>query len=123
MRARRAIGACSLTVALAGSGLVAAAGTSQAATAQTAAKGCYVTASSAKVRSKASTGSTTVGVAYKGNRCQEKDVVIKGSHFWYKVRMITGNAKGETGWIRDDLLHTSADDTGTCIPEDPSCHS
>ena len=82
--------AFALTVALAGSGLVAAAGTSQAATAQTAAKGCYVTASSAKVRSKASTGSTTVGVAYKGNRCQEKDVVIKGSHFWYKVRMTTG---------------------------------
>lgn len=111
MRARRAIGALTLTVALAGSGVVATTGTAQAA-----AKGCYVTASSAKLRSKASTSSTTVGIAYKGNKCSEKQVVVRGSHFWYKVKMTTGNARGKTGWIRDDLLHTSADDTGTCTP-------
>jgi uncharacterized protein YgiM (DUF1202 family) len=121
MQMRRAITALSLTTALAGSGLVglvAAAGTADAA-----AKGCYVTSKSATIRSKASTSYTPVGIAYKGNRCAEKDVVVKGDYFWYKVRMTTGHAKGKTGWIRDDLLHTSADDTGTCIPEDPSCHS
>jgi hypothetical protein len=121
VRARIAIGAISLTAALAGSGLVATAGTAQAATGQAAAKGCYVTASSAKVRSKASVSSTTVGIAYKGNRCSEKDVKVIDSGIWYRVKMTTGNAKGKTGWIRSDLLHTSADDTGTCIPEDPSC--
>ncbi|MER5572402.1 SH3 domain-containing protein [Streptomyces massasporeus] len=110
-----------MTIALAGSGLAGAVAT--AGTAQAAAKGCYVTASSAKLRSKPSTSSTAVGIAYRGNRCSEKDVVIRGNHFWYRVKMTTGNARGKTGWIRDDLLHTSADDTGTCIPEDASCHS
>ena len=121
LRARRAIGALSLTVALAGSGLVGLVAT--AGTAEAAAKGCYVTAKSANLRSKPSTNSTAVGVAYKNNKCSEKDVVIRGNYFWYKVKMTTGNAKGKTGWIRDDLLHTSADDQRTCIPEDTACHS
>ncbi|MGW2725360.1 SH3 domain-containing protein [Streptomyces sp. NPDC001492] len=116
MQIRRVITALSLTAALAGGGLVATAGTAEAA-----AKGCYVTASSANLRSKASTHSTVVAVAYRGDKCSEKDVKVITSGIWYKVRMTTGNAKGRTGWIRSDLLHTSADDTGTCIPEDPSC--
>ncbi|MGW1037560.1 SH3 domain-containing protein [Streptomyces antibioticus] len=117
LRIRRAATALTLTAALAGSGLVVAAGTAEAA-----AKGCYVTAKSANIRSKASTSSTSVGMAYKGNKCSEKDVVIKGSYFWFKVKMTSGNAKGKTGWIRDDLLHTSGDDVHTCIPEDTACH-
>lgn len=116
MQIRRVATALTLTAALAGSGLAA------AGTAEAAAKGCYVTAKSANIRSKASTSSTSVGMAYKGNKCSEKDVVIKGSYFWFKVKMTTGNAKGKTGWIRDDLLHTSGDDVHTCIPEDTACH-
>ena len=117
MQIRRTITALSLTAALAGSGLIAVAGTAEAA-----AKGCYVTAKSANLRSKASTHSTAVGVAYKGNKCSEKDVKVNDSGIWYRVKMTTGNARGKTGWIRSDLLHTSANDTGTCIPEDTACH-
>ncbi|UQA91368.1 SH3 domain-containing protein [Streptomyces halobius] len=118
MQIRRSIAALSLTAALAGSGLVAAAGTAQAVP-----KGCYVTASSAKLRSKASTSSTAVGVTYKGNKCSEKDYDWKNGYSWIKVKMTTGNAKGKTGWIRGDLVHTMAEDIPTCIPEDQSCHS
>ncbi|MEU0061256.1 SH3 domain-containing protein [Streptomyces sp. NPDC006334] len=118
MQIRRAITALSLTAALAGSGLVVAAGTAEAA-----AKGCYVTASSANIRSKASASSTAVGVAYKGNKCSEKDYAYKGGYGWTKVKMTTGTAKGKTGWIRDDLLHTAAEDVHTCIPEDTACHN
>ncbi|MFD4555252.1 SH3 domain-containing protein [Streptomyces sp. NPDC058469] len=116
MRARRAIGALSLTIALAGSGLA------LAVPAEAAAKGCYVTAKAANLRSKASTSSTAVGVAYKGNKCSEKDYAYKGGYSWTKVKMTTGNAKGKTGWLRDDLVHTAAEDVHTCIPEDESCH-
>ncbi|MBX7471245.1 SH3 domain-containing protein [Streptomyces sp. MAG02] len=114
---RRAATALTLTAALAGSGLVVAAGTAQAA-----AKGCYVTASAANLRSKPSTSSTAVGVAYKGNKCAEKDYDYKGGYGWTKVQMTTGNAKGKTGWLRDDLVHTAAEDVHTCIPEDTACH-
>jgi hypothetical protein len=117
MQIRRAAAALTLSAALAGSSLIAVAGTAEAA-----AKGCYVTAKSANLRSKATTHSTAGGVAYKGNKCSEKDVKVNDSGIWYKVKMTTGNAKGRTGWIRSDLLHTSADDVHTCIPEDESCH-
>src|SRR3954470_5482287 len=99
MQIRRAVTALSLTAALAGSGLVGLVAT--AGTAEAAAKGCYVTAKSANLRSKASTSSTAVGVAYKGNKCSEKDWDYKGGYGWTKVKMTTGNAKGKTGWIRD----------------------
>ncbi|GAA2267104.1 hypothetical protein GCM10010145_46940 [Streptomyces ruber] len=116
MQIRRAVTALTMTAALAGSGLAA------AGTAEAAAKGCYVTASAANLRSKPSTSSTVVGVAYKGNKCSEKDWNWSGSYGWTKVKMTTGNAKGKTGWLRNDLVHTAAEDVGTCIPEDASCH-
>ncbi|MEW2372519.1 SH3 domain-containing protein [Streptomyces sp. NPDC006656] len=116
MKLRKTVTAVSLTAALAGSSLIATAGTAQAA------GGCYVTASSATLRSKATTSSTAVGVAYRGNRCTERDYAYSGGYGWTKVTMTTGNAKGRTGWIRDDLTHTAAEDIGTCIPEDVACH-
>ncbi|MFB6884135.1 SH3 domain-containing protein [Streptomyces noursei] len=96
---------------------------SHAALVAAAPKGCYVTASSAMLRSKASTSSTAVGITYRGNRCSEKGYDYHGGYGWTKVTMTTGNATGKTGWIRDDLLHTMAEDIPTCIPEDESCHS
>jgi uncharacterized protein YgiM (DUF1202 family) len=101
LRARRAIGALSLTVALAGSGLVAAAGTSQAADGR-----CYITASSANLRSKATTKSTALGVVYKNNKCSKTDLHWNSNLTWVKVKMVSGNAKGKKGWIRADLVHT-----------------
>ncbi|MFF2332005.1 hypothetical protein ACFVVE_39415, partial [Streptomyces sp. NPDC058103] len=66
MKLRKTVTALSLTAALAGSGIIATAGTAQAA------GGCYVTASAATLRSKATTSSTALGVAYRGNRCTEQ---------------------------------------------------
>ncbi|MEU8526465.1 SH3 domain-containing protein [Streptomyces sp. NPDC048629] len=83
-----------------------------------AAGGCYVTASSATLRSAPSARSTALGVAYRGNRCKEKD--WRGG--WTKVAMTSGGAKGATGWVRDDLVHTAAEGVRTCIPEDVACH-
>ncbi|MFE7659161.1 SH3 domain-containing protein [Streptomyces bottropensis] len=116
MKLRKSITTLSLAAALAGTGLVATAGTAQAT------GGCYVTASSATLRSKATTSSTALGVAYRGNKCTERDYAYSGGYGWTKVTMTTGNAKGRTGWIRDDLTHTAAEDVGTCIPEDVACH-
>lgn len=79
---------------------------------------CYVTASSATIRSAPTSASTALGVAYRGSRCKERD--RRGG--WIKVAITNGGAKGRTGWVRDDLLHTSADDVRTCIPEDVACH-
>ncbi|WP_328373248.1 SH3 domain-containing protein (plasmid) [Streptomyces sp. NBC_00445] len=107
MRTRKAITALSLTVALSGSGLVAVAGTAQAADSR-----CYITASAAKLRSKATTNSTALAVVYKSNRCSLKDLNANGT--WAKLRMTTGNAKGKTGWVRSDLVHLPAVDT--CTP-------
>ncbi|WP_405872384.1 MULTISPECIES: SH3 domain-containing protein [unclassified Streptomyces] len=117
MRIRQAMTALSLTASLAVPGLVLAAAPAQAAS------GCYIKASSANLRSKASTSSTSLGVAYKNNKCTEKTSTYAGGHSWYKVKMTTGNAKGVTGWVRDDLIHLPGDDVGTCIPEDTSCHT
>nr|WP_163017167.1 SH3 domain-containing protein [Streptomyces chartreusis] len=71
---------------------------------------CYITASSAKLRSKATTNSTAVAVAYKNNKCNDLDYT--GS--WVKLRMTTGNAKGKVGWVRRDLVHEPTVDT--CTP-------
>jgi uncharacterized protein YgiM (DUF1202 family) len=107
MRIRRAVTALSLTAALAGSGLVTAAGTAQAADNR-----CYITASSANLRSKATTNSTALGVVYKGNRCSFKDQNGRGT--WTKLKMTSGNAKGRTGWVRTNLVHLPTVDT--CTP-------
>jgi uncharacterized protein YgiM (DUF1202 family) len=117
MRVRRAMTALSLTATLAVPGLLLAAAPAEAAS------GCYITASSANIRSKASTGSTSLGVAYKNNKCTEKSSTYAGGYTWYKVKMTTGNAKGKTGWVRDDLIHVPEDDVHTCIPEDTACHT
>ncbi|WP_428957354.1 SH3 domain-containing protein [Streptomyces sp. cg35] len=106
-RIRRAATALALTAGLAASGLVAA-GTSEAA-----AKGCYITAKAASLRSKPSSRSTSVGVVYKGNKCSDRSSAYSGGHSWWKVKMTTGNAKGRTGWIRGDLVHPAAADVPT----------
>ena len=84
-----------------------------------AAGGCRVTASSATIRSAPTARSAALGVAYRGSRCTERD--WRGG--WTKVTVTSGTAKGRTGWIRDDLVHTAAEDVRTCIPEDVACHS
>ena len=103
----------SLTTALPGSAVLGAVDTAHAA------GGCRVTASSATVRSMPAAGSTALGVAYRGDRCKERD--YRGG--WSKVTLTSGTAKGRTGWIRDDLVHTPSEDVRTCIPEDIACHS
>lgn len=65
-------------------------------------KGCYVTASSATVRSRPSSNSTAVGMAYKGDRCAVKQSDTK----WTKLRM----KGGPTGWVATRLLHTPDED-------------
>jgi uncharacterized protein YgiM (DUF1202 family) len=90
-----------LTTALAGTGIVAAGGTAQAADGR-----CYITASSAKLRSKATTNSTALGVAYKGNKCSTTDLAFNSSGTWVRIKMTSGNAKGKKGWVRSDLVHT-----------------
>ncbi|WP_338692667.1 SH3 domain-containing protein [Streptomyces sp. Q6] len=97
---RRVVTALTLAAAVTGAGLVAA-GSSEAA-----AKGCHVTAHAVSLRSKPSSRATSVGIAYKGNKCSEKDW---GTN-WTKVKMTSGNAKGRTGWIRNDLIHRAAED-------------
>ncbi|MCQ4213895.1 hypothetical protein [Streptomyces longispororuber] len=104
---RRTVTALTLTAGLAASGLVAT-GTVEAAT-----KGCYITAKAASLRSKPSSHSTSVGIVYKGNKCSDRDAAYQGGHSWWKVKMTTGNAKGRSGWIRSDLLHTAAEDVPT----------
>ncbi|MGI5414023.1 SH3 domain-containing protein [Streptomyces chartreusis] len=104
MRARRAVAALSLAVAMTGSGLVV------AGSAQAADNRCYISASSATLRSKATTNSTAIAVAYRNNKC--KDLDYKGS--WVKLRMTSGNAKGKVGWVRKDLVHEPTVDT--CTP-------
>ncbi|MGW2725359.1 SH3 domain-containing protein [Streptomyces sp. NPDC001492] len=109
MRARRAIGALTLTAALAGSGVVATTGTAQAADNR-----CYITASSANIRSKASASSTALGVAYKNNQCSKTDLKWNSDLTWVRIKMTTGNAKGVRGWVREDLVHVPTVDT--CTP-------
>jgi uncharacterized protein YgiM (DUF1202 family) len=109
MQIRRAVTAASLAVAVAGSGLVAVAGTAQAADNR-----CYITASSANLRSKATTNSTALGVVYKNNACSKTDLDWNAKGTWVKVKMTSGNAKGKRGWIRADLAHTPTVDT--CTP-------
>ncbi|MFG2334692.1 hypothetical protein ACGFMM_34535 [Streptomyces sp. NPDC048604] len=83
-----------------------------------AAGGCYVTVSSATIRSGPAADSAALGVAYRGAWCAEKD----WARGWTKLTVTSGRAKGKTGWVRDDLVHTEAEDVRTCIPEDVACH-
>jgi hypothetical protein len=109
-RIRSLAAALSLTVALSGS-VAAVASPAQAAPK----KGCYVTAKAATIRSKPKTSSTAVGIAYRNQTCKELDWAYpKGSYTWTKVKMTKTK---KVGWIRDDLLHTAAEDVHTCIPE------
>lgn len=118
MRIRQTMTALSLTAALAAPGLVI-----TAAGAAEAASGCYITASAVNLRSKPKSNSTAVGVAYKGNKCTEKGYDYRGGYGWFKIKMKNGNAKGKTGWVREDLVHTPSEDVHTCIPEDDACHN
>ncbi|MFF6852767.1 SH3 domain-containing protein [Streptomyces antimycoticus] len=67
------------------------------------------------IRSKASTHSTAVGVAYKGQTCKASDY----SNGWDKIKL---KKTGVVGWVRSDMVHTPDDDVHTCVPEDPACH-
>ena len=102
-----------LAAALSASALAATVDTAQAA------GGCYVMASSATIRSTPAARSTALGLAYRGDRCKEKD----WRSGWTKVTLTSGTAKGRTGWVRDDLVHTASENVRTCIPEDVACHS
>ncbi|MFI9801995.1 MULTISPECIES: SH3 domain-containing protein [unclassified Streptomyces] len=99
MQIRRTVVAL-LTTALAGTGIVAAGGTAQASDNR-----CYITASAVNLRSKATTNSTALGVAYKGNKCSKTDLKFNSGQTWVRIKMTSGNAKGKRGWVREDLVH------------------
>ncbi|MFD9484163.1 SH3 domain-containing protein [Streptomyces sp. NPDC059991] len=73
---------------------------------------CYITASAANVRSRPTTHSTAVGVAYRGWTCDAIDTTPYST--WAKVRI---RRTGVVGWVRDDLVHTPGEGVPTCIPE------
>ncbi|GGP95399.1 hypothetical protein GCM10010278_86470 [Streptomyces melanogenes] len=75
---------------------------------------CYITASAANVRAKATTRAVAVGVAYKGWSCAALDYSYPGDTQWAKIRV---NRTGVVGWVRGDLLHTPGEGGHTCIPE------
>lgn len=108
---KAALTVLSLTASLAVGGGV-------AATSASAKSGCYITASAANVRSKPSSSSAIVGVAYRNYTCTEKGLASGGGYWWYKVKI---TKTGVTGYVRDDLVHTSGDDAHTCLPEYPPC--
>ena len=73
-----------------------------AATAQSASATCHIAVSAANLRSKPTTSSSIVGVAYRGWACTPLSVTIPADGLsWEKVRI---TRTGVTGWVREDLL-------------------
>lgn len=106
---KAALTVLSLTASLAVGGGV-------AATSASATSGCHITASAANVRSKPSTTSTIVGVAYRNYACTLKGGVWANGASWDKLKI---TKTGVTGWVRSDLVYLPGDELPTCLPEYP----
>ncbi|MFJ3786342.1 SH3 domain-containing protein [Streptomyces sp. NPDC090093] len=98
-----------LTLAMSGAAAV----TVTSAQAAPSVNSCYITASAANVRSKASTSSTIAGVAYGGWTCTALDYSYPGGVQWAKTRV---NKTGVVGWVRDELVHSPGEGVTVCLP-------
>ncbi|MGW3387367.1 SH3 domain-containing protein [Streptomyces cinereoruber] len=105
----RVSAALTLTLAMSGAAAV----TATSAQAAPSVNSCYITASAANVRSKASTSSTIVGVAYRGWTCTALDYSYPGGVQWAKIRV---NKTGVVGWVRDELVHSPGEGVTVCLP-------